>query len=334
MIYSHDLAVFGSGSWGTALAIACARNGRKVLLWGRDPDQIQDINQNRRNERYLPDVTLPASLEATTDFATCVRSARNLLIVVPSHAFNQTLTDIQPLLGPEQRIAWASKGLEPQTGRFLDAVIRERLGNSYPIAIFSGPTFARELAANLPTAITLASPCPDFASDLVELFHSERLRVYRSDDLIGVQLGGAVKNVIAVGAGMADGLGFGANARTALITRGLVELVRLGEAVGARKDTLYGMAGLGDLVLTCTDNQSRNRRFGLAIGRGIDIEEAERSIGQVVEGRRNTREVHGLAQRLGVNMPITEQIYRVLFEQMPPLVAARALLSRSPKRED
>ena len=237
-------------------------------------------------------------------------------------------------MAADTRVAWATKGLEPDSGRLLGDVAREVLGDGVPLAVISGPTFARELAAGLPTAIAVAATDDAFADELSTLMHcGKSFRVYTNPDFIGLQLGGAVKNVIAIGAGLSDGLGFGANARTALITRGLVELQRLGIALGADAKTFMGMAGLGDLVLTCTDNQSRNRRFGMALGAGNSTEQAMAEIGQVVEGYRNTREVHLLAARLGVEMPICEQIYAILYEGKPPKEAALALLSRDKKFE-
>ena len=254
--------------------------------------------------------------------------------MVPSHVFGQVLRQIKPLMRPDARLVWATKGLEAETGRLLQDVAREALGDDIPLAVISGPTFAKELAAGLPTAISLAATDPQFAEDLQHLLHcGKSFRVYINPDFIGVQLGGAVKNVIAIGAGMSDGIGFGANARTALITRGLVEMSRLGAALGADPETFMGMAGLGDLVLTCTDNQSRNRRFGMMLGQGMDVQSAQDKIGQVVEGYRNTKEVRVLAQRLGVEMPITEEIYQVLYCGKIAREAALTLLGRARKDE-
>ena len=255
-------------------------------------------------------------------------------MVVPSHVFGQVLRQIKPLMRSDARLVWATKGLEAETGRLLQDVAREALGDDIPLAVISGPTFAKELAAGLPTAISLAATDPQFAEDLQRLLHcGKSFRVYINPDFIGVQLGGAVKNVIAIGAGMSDGIGFGANARTALITRGLVEMSRLGAALGADPETFMGMAGLGDLVLTCTDNQSRNRRFGMMLGQGMDVQSAQDKIGQVVEGYRNTKEVRVLAQRLGVEMPITEEIYQVLYCGKIAREAALTLLGRARKDE-
>ncbi|MEC4726336.1 NAD(P)H-dependent glycerol-3-phosphate dehydrogenase [Shewanella sp. D64] len=329
-----DITVLGAGSYGTALAISLASNGHRTLLWGHDPEHIANLKRDRANEAFLPGIALPDLLIPEADLATALAASNNVLVVVPSHVFGLVLEQAEPLLRDDARIIWATKGLEPETGRLLQEVARDIIGDKYPLAVLSGPTFAKELAAGLPTAISIAGTDVTFIKDLVELLHSpKRLRVYENDDFIGLQLGGAVKNVIAISAGMSDGIGFGANARTALITRGLVELTRLGEAMGAKASTFMGMAGLGDLVLTCTDNQSRNRRFGLALGKGQGVEEAQAEIGQVVEGYRNTKEVYALAHRLGVEMPITEQVYKVLYQGATPHDAAKALLGREQKSE-
>lgn len=262
-----SVTVLGAGSYGTALAITLARNGHQVLLWGHNPQHLAQLEADRCNAAFLPDVPFPDTLSTDPDLADAVAASRDLLIVVPSHVFGEVLAQIKPHLRPDSRIVWATKGLERETGRLLQDVAREIVGDALPLAVISGPTFAKELAAGLPTAIALAATDPQFADDLQQLLHcGKSFRVYNNPDFIGVQLGGAVKNVIAIGAGISDGIGFGANARTALITRGLAEMSRLGEALGADPTTFMGMAGLGDLVLTCTDNQSRNRRFG-EIGR-------------------------------------------------------------------
>lgn len=329
-----DITVLGAGSYGTALAISIASNGHKTMLWGHEPEHIANLQRDRENCEFLPGIAFPELLLPEADLATALSASANILVVVPSHVFKLVLNQCKAYLRPDARIVWATKGLEPETGRLLQDVAREVFGEQYPLAVLSGPTFAKELAAGLPTAISIAGTDSTFTSDLVELLHSpKRLRVYANDDFIGLQLGGAVKNVIAIGAGMSDGIGFGANARTALITRGLVELSRLGKALGANAATFMGMAGLGDLVLTCTDNQSRNRRFGLALGQGQSVTQAQDEIGQVVEGYRNTKEVYTLAKRLGVEMPISEQIYHVLYEGKSPFDAAAELLAREKKAE-
>lgn len=328
------ISVIGAGSYGTALAICLARNGHKTLLWGRDASHVAEMASTRANEKYLPGSKFPDALVVSDDLANVVAASKNILLVVPSHAFGEMLAQIKPYLRKDARLVWATKGLEHDSGRLLQDVAREALGNEISLAVLSGPTFAREMAAGLPTAISLSSTDDEFVSDISNLLHCERtFRVYSNSDFIGVQLGGAVKNVIAIGAGMADGIGFGANARTALITRGLAEMTRLGCALKAEPSTFMGMAGLGDLVLTCTDNQSRNRRFGLALGGGAEVEQAMADIGQVVEGYRNTKEVYMLAQRMGVEMPIVEQVYQVLYCGKDAKLAAADLLSRERKFE-
>ncbi|OUS23417.1 glycerol-3-phosphate dehydrogenase [Thalassotalea sp. 42_200_T64] len=334
MSVKADISVIGAGSYGTALAFCLARNSHKTLLWGRSAEHVQAMAAKRSNEKYLPGFTFPETLSLQADLAVAIKASTNILIVVPSHAFVDMLEQIKPYLTPQHKIAWATKGLDPKEGRLLQDVAQDILGEDVSLAVISGPTFAKEMAAGLPTAISLASTDDAFAKTLSDLLHCEKtFRVYQNDDFIGVQLGGAVKNVIAIGAGIADGIGFGANARTALITRGLAEMTRLGAAVGAQSATFMGMAGLGDLVLTCTDNQSRNRRFGLALGAGDTVEHAIDSIGQVVEGYRNTKEVYMLAKRYQVEMPIVEQIYQVLYQDLPAKEAAINLLSRDRKTE-
>lgn len=329
-----SMTVIGAGSYGTALAITLARNSHQVVLWGHDPKHIHKLEQERSNQAFLPGVSFPDSLSLETDLKRAVEASLNILIVVPSHVFGDVLKQIQPYLLPGSRIIWATKGLERDTGRLLQDVAREVLGNEIPLAVLSGPTFAKELAAGMPTAISIAATDSQFGDELQQLFHcGKSFRVYKNSDMVGVQLGGAVKNVIAIGAGISDGMGFGANARTALITRGLAEMSRLGAALGADPSTFMGMAGLGDLVLTCTDNQSRNRRFGMMLGNGVSVTDAEQEIGQVVEGYRNTKEVKALAERAGVEMPITEQIYQILYCHKNVLEAAQALLGRATKDE-
>ncbi len=328
------IAVLGAGSYGTALAFCFARNGHKVIMWGRDKKQIAEMQSSHENAKYLPGAKFPTTLNVTDDLAYAVENADVHLVVVPSHVFADLLVKMKPILPANAKLCWATKGLDPESGRLLHDVAKDILGDKPSYAVLSGPTFAKEMVMGLPTAISCSSEDDEFAQQICDLLHCERkFRVYKNNDFTAVQLGGAVKNVIAIGAGMADGIGYGANARTALITRGLAEMMRLATALGADPQSLMGMAGLGDLVLTCTDNQSRNRRFGLALGKGQSVDEAMTEIGQVVEGYRNTKEVHMLSQRAGVEMPITEQIYQVLYKQKPATDAAMALLARDPTSE-
>ena len=327
------IAVLGAGSWGTALAIQFARAGRPTVLWGRDREQLAALAATRHNARYLPDARFPPGLAVEPDFERAVSAALDILLAVPSHAFRETLVRLAPHLRRGQRVAWATKGFERTTGFLPHQVAREVLGPDVPIAVLSGPTFAREVGQGLPTAMTVASPDERFAAELAHTLSSENFRAYTSPDIVGVEVGGAVKNVLAIGTGIADGMGFGANTRIALITRGLAEMTRLGLALGARQETFMGLAALGDLVLTCTDDQSRNRRFGLAIAAGRSPAEAQRAIGQVVEGVQAARAVREVAARVGVEMPIAEQVYRVLHEQGDVREAVRALMGRELKRE-
>jgi glycerol-3-phosphate dehydrogenase (NAD(P)+) len=330
----NAVAVLGAGSYGTALAICFARNGHDVVLWGRNKEHIDELATACENQRYLPGAAFPDTLTLNDDLANTVSSSDVVLVVVPSHAFADTLAAIKPHLRPSANVLWATKGLEPNTGRLLQQVAAEVLGDEVSLGVLSGPTFAKEMAIGLPTAISLSSADTQLVDDVSEMLHCGRsFRVYSNDDLVGVQLGGAIKNVIAIGAGISDGFGFGANARTALITRGLAEMTRLGVALGAKTETFMGMAGLGDLILTCTDNQSRNRRFGLALGKGQSVEQAQQEIGQVVEGYRNTKEVFLLAERTGIEMPICEQIYNVLYKGQDVKLAAMNLLGRQKKAE-
>lgn len=332
--HDNKVSVIGAGSYGTALAFCFARNGVETLLWGRDAQQLAHMTQSRENTRYLPGFVFPESLHLESDLKTVMDKSRDILLVLPSHVFKSVLTLIKPYVTASHRIAWATKGLDPDCGDLLQETAQAILGDAIPLAVLSGPTFAKEMAAGLPTAIALSSQDSDFVDELAAKLHCEKsFRVYKNQDMVGVQLGGAIKNVIAIAAGLADGLGFGANARAALITRGMAEMTRLGEALGANTATFMGMSGLGDLVLTCTDNQSRNRRFGLALGQGMTVEAAIESIGQVVEGYRNTKEVHMLSQRAKVEMPITEQVYQVLYHGADAKQAAFALLGRGMKNE-
>ncbi len=326
------VAMLGAGSYGTALAIQLARKPQRTLLWGRNREAIEAIAGARVNERYLPGCPFPDALEPMADLDQVVDQSDDIILNVPSHGIRELLDMIAPML-KGQRLACAAKGLEPGTGRLLHEVFADVVGADYPLAFISGPTFAKEVGQGLPTAVTIASRDEKVAEDFAAYFHHSGFRAYTQTDIIGVQVGGAVKNVLAIGTGIADGLQAGANTRALLITRGLAEMMRLSEALGGRRDTMMGLAGMGDLVLTCTDNQSRNRRFGLALAAGKDLDEAQEEIGQVVEGVRVAAEVWRLAQDHQVEMPICEQIYKVIHEGMSPLLAAKVLVGRPQKAE-
>jgi len=329
----QPVAVLGAGSWGTALAIQFARGGRAVRLWGRDRERLAAMALARRNERYLPSAPFPDSLAVEASLPAALAAARDVLVVVPSPAFRDVLGALAPHLQPAMHVAWATKGFELASGLLPHQVAAEVLGPERRIAVLSGPTFAREVGAGLPTAMTVASPDAPYAEALAAELSSANFRAYTSTDITGVEIGGAVKNALAVGAGLSDGLGFGANTRVALITRGLKEMTRLGVALGADAHTFMGLAGLGDLVLTCTDDQSRNRRFGLALAAGATPEAALAEIGQSVEGYAAARAIRAVAARTAVEMPLCDVVYRVLYEQMPARDAVRELMSRPLKAE-
>ena len=327
------LAVLGAGSWGTALAIQFARAGHPTRLWGRDPAQQAAMAAARCNARYLPQAPFPDALVVVERLEQAVEGVNDILIAVPSHALRSVLRELAPLLGSAARLAWATKGFELDTGLLPHQVAKEILGAGRPFAVLSGPTFAREVGQGLPTAMTVASADEAFAQSLAQSLSADNFRAYTSSDIVGVEVGGAIKNVLAVVAGLADGLGFGANTLVALITRGLVEMTRLGIALGAQRETFMGLAGLGDLVLTCTDDQSRNRRFGLLLAAGVSVDAALTQIGQVVEGYLAAKAVRRVAQREGVEMPICDGIYRLLYENLPPQDVVKALMSRPIKAE-
>ena len=335
---AHKILVIGAGSWGTALAILLAHNQHRVLLWGKETHHLHTMQQQRCNQHYLPNSQFPDELQIQFDLNEGLKQANTILIAVPSHAFRQVMLQIKPYLHHKQQLVWATKGLErnPKTGKllFLHQVADDILGgNNYPLAVISGPTFAKEVAQGLPTAMTIAAIDIQYAEMMAQLFRNDHFRVYTSQDMIGVQLGGAAKNVIAIAAGVADGLNLGANTRAALITRGLNEIMHLGLALGGRAETLMGLAGLGDLILTCTDNQSRNRRFGLALGQGKSVEQAEKDIGQVVEGKHVVDELYELSKQVGIEMPLIEQVQYLLQGKYTPQQAAHNLLTRHPKQE-
>ena len=328
----EPLAVIGAGSWGTALAIQLARAGHPTRLWGRETLQIDAMRAAGRNLRYLPEAAFPAALSVTADLGVALEAVRDALVAVPSHAFRTTLELLKPRLPALTRLAWATKGFEIETG-LLPHQIAQAVMGARPGAVLSGPTFAREVGMGLPTAMTVASRDERFAMELARSLSGPALRAYTQTDILGVEVGGAVKNVIAIASGVADGMGFGANTRVALITRGLAEMMRLGVKLGAMRDTFMGLAGLGDLVLTCTDDQSRNRRLGLALGRGETLGTAQKGIHQVIEGVFAARAVYEVAGRMAVDMPICREVFQVVHEGRNVRAAVEALMSREVRAE-
>lgn len=326
------VAVLGAGSWGTALAALLCGNGVATRLWGRDAEALARIASEHRNQHYLPDLVLPAELACVPDLAQAMHGADLVLAVVPSHAFRTMLEEAAPLLPAGAGYAWATKGFEPGTGRFLHELVAERLPDA-PAAVVTGPSFAREVAAGMPTAVTVHSTNDAFAHRVAGLLHGHAFRAYTGNDMLGAELGGAMKNVLAVATGVADGMDLGLNARAGLITRGMNEMLRLGAALGAQPQTLMGLAGLGDLVLTCTGQLSRNYRFGFALGRGVPLKQALADIGQVVEGAVTADEVMRLAGRHDLDLPISQHVQAVLRGDMTPTDALRSLLARERKPE-
>ncbi|MBJ6982070.1 NAD(P)H-dependent glycerol-3-phosphate dehydrogenase [Luteimonas sp. MC1572] len=327
------VAVLGAGSWGTALAALIARHDHPTVLWGRDATVVGAIDADHQNPRYLQGIALPASLRATTDLAAALATADLVLVVVPSHAFAGTLRALAPLRPAHAGVAWATKGFEPGSGRFLHEVAAEVIGPGVPLAVVTGPSFAMEVASGLPTALTVHGDDPAFAQAVADVLHGPAFRAYTGDDMRGAELGGAMKNVLAVATGVADGMNLGLNARAGLITRGLNEMLRLNIAIGGKPETLMGLAGLGDLVLTCTGDLSRNRRLGLALGRGQTLEDAVREIGQVVESVQTADEVMRQADAHGVELPIASNVRDVLHGDITPAEGLARLLAREQKAE-
>lgn len=333
MTDSLNIAVLGAGSWGTALAALMARHGHAVTLWGRDAKVAAAIDQQHENTRYLPGIPLPDNLRATTDLAASLQDADLVLVVVPSHAFTETLRQLAPLRPASAGVAWATKGFEPGSGRFLHEVAEDILGPSVPLAVVTGPSFAKEVTLGLPTAVTVHGDDVEFTQQVADVLHGPAFRAYTGNDMLGAELGGAMKNVLAVATGVADGMQLGLNARAGLITRGLNEMLRLAAAIGGRPETLMGLAGLGDLVLTSTGDLSRNRRLGLALGRGQSLPDAVREIGQVVESVQTADEVMRQADRHGIDLPISSAVRAVLHGDLSPAEGLQQLLAREQKPE-
>ena len=326
-----NITVIGAGAWGTALAISLTTNHR-VTLWARDATQIEAMRATRRNQRYLPDIPLPAGLELGADLTAALATAELAIIAVPTAALRSTL---QKFAQSQRRFAvlWVCKGFEAETSLLPHQVVAEVLPETFQRGVLSGPSFAQEVARGLPTALTLASGDEEFARSTAQELHHARLRIYASSDVIGVEVGGAVKNVMAIASGICDGMGLGQNARAALLTRGLAEITRLGLKLGGRTETLGGLSGVGDMILTCTGDLSRNRQVGLLLAQQHDLSEILRRLGHVAEGVYTVREVHQLAQRLGVAMPICEAVYRILYEHKPAAEMVAELLNRAPNLE-
>jgi glycerol-3-phosphate dehydrogenase (NAD(P)+) len=322
------LAVLGAGAWGTAISCVLAKR-MEVRLWARDPALVRSLRETRRNERYLPGVSLPASVLVAGELGAAVAGADLVLAATPVAGLRDLLKRIAPVDG----LVWLCKGFEEGTGAMPHQIAADTLGRGARFGALSGPSFAEEVARGLPCALTLASSDGAFAREAAERLHGGRMRVYYTTDLVGVEIGGAVKNVMAIAAGISDGLGLGLNARAALITRGLAEIARLGAALGAQPETVMGLAGVGDLILTATGDLSRNRRVGLDLGRGQPLPAILAGLGHVAEGVRSAKEVARLAAERGVDMPVSEAVNAVLGGELSPAEAVERLLAREPKME-
>lgn len=329
---NKPILVLGAGSWGTAMALVLARNGHPTYLWDCISEHIEDLIKDGCNKRYLPGIEFPECLVPSNNLQTLVKKVDDIVIAVPCEGLRDVSSQIAGFSTKQFNLCLASKGLEPDSLSLNHMVVGEVL-DDVKIAILTGPSFAREVAQGIPTAVTIASVDSQTASNFSEFFHSDVFRIYTHDDVIGAQVGGAVKNVMAIAAGISDGLGYGSNSRAALITRGLAEITRLGVAMGGRQETFMGLTGLGDLVLTCTDDQSRNRQLGLALAKGKTLEQAQEDIGQAIEGVRTVSAVHKLAQEYQIEMPISEQIFKLIYGDINPKQAVQALLSRDRKAE-
>lgn len=334
-----NITVIGAGAWGSALAISLSTNHR-ITLWARDAAQIEAMRAVRCNQRYLPDILLPDNLGLSADFSAALGEAELAIIAVPVAALREVLKQValsgwHPFdeLRAGLDVVWLCKGFEAETSLLPHQVAAETLPEGFHYGVLSGPSFAQEVARGLPTALTLASTDEEFARTTAQALHHSRLRIYASNDVIGVEIGGAVKNVMAVAAGICDGLGLGCNARAALLTRGMAEIARLGLKLGGRPETLSGLSGTGDLILTCTGDLSRNRQVGLLLAQQHELPEILRQLGHVAEGVYTVREVHRLAQSMGIAMPICEAVYRILYEHIPVSEAVAELLNRAPNQE-
>lgn len=333
---NRGITVLGGGAWGTALASVLAKNGHAVTLWAREAEVVESVNARHRNEIFLPEVVLPDSLAATGDLAGAVRGAGTLVNVVPAQFVRSVWSEVADEVDPAATVVSASKGIETETLERMDQVLGDILPPEVmsSFTVLSGPSFALEVAQEAPTLVVAASENPAAAETVQGLFQNRFFRVYTNPDVVGVELGGALKNVIAVAAGVAAGLGFGHNTMAALITRGLAEMTRLGVAMGARRETFAGLAGMGDLVLTCTGDLSRNRTVGFRLGRGESLGDILGPMRTVAEGVKTVQAVQVLARRHGVEMPIADQVHAMLTEGRPPREALDSLMSRAPRPEE
>ena len=327
------ITVIGAGAWGTALALVLARGSHCVYLYTREVSHQKEMITARKNETYLPGVNFPENIKISENLENDITASDHVLIAVPSDAFEETLVKVQCYLRPHHGVIWATKGLDPKTGEFLNITAQKILTHDHPMAVLTGPSFAKEVAAGQPTAVIIAGTNESFVQTMQSIFQDKYFRTYRCDDFIGAQMGGAIKNIMAIAVGIADGLGFGSNTKAALMTRALAEMTRLGVALGAKPETFSGLSGLGDLILTCSDNQSRNRRFGYLLGQGKEIKTALKEVKQVVEGYSNTETLYKKIINSNIEMPIVIQMYHVLYQGLSPKEAVLNLLERVAGKE-
>jgi glycerol-3-phosphate dehydrogenase (NAD(P)+) len=327
-----QVAVIGSGSWGTAVALMLARNGKQVRLWSWKQEEAERLSRDRENKEFLPDIAFPENIFCSSDMKKCLEGSRLAVLASPSHAIRQTAKTMAPFFQEGGKILIISKGLEEGSLLTLSQVVASEIPHA-TVAVMSGPSHAEEVAISMPTTNVVASRCRKTAEEIQDIFMNDVFRVYTHNDVLGVELGGAIKNVIALCAGIADGLGFGDNSKAALMTRGIAEIARLGVAMGAQRETFSGLSGIGDLIVTCTSMHSRNRRAGILIGQGVPLSEALEKVHMVVEGVKTTSAAYELAQKYNVNMPIVSEAYKVLFEGKSPKKAVTDLMLREKKRE-
>ncbi|MBV4418720.1 NAD(P)H-dependent glycerol-3-phosphate dehydrogenase [Clostridium tyrobutyricum] len=330
---NKDICFLGAGSFGTALSIILAEKGKKVILWDRNHDLIDSINSTRENKKYVKGVKLPQSIEASFDLKNTVKNCMYIVLAIPSHAIRDMCKNIRDYLRNDQIIIIIAKGIEEDTGKRLSEVIKEELPEN-EVVVISGPSHAEEVARKLPTTVVVSSENMDIARNVQDVFMTDKFRVYTNSDIRGIEIGGAVKNIIALAAGISDGIGYGDNTKAALMTRGISEISRIGVKLGGEKETFSGLTGIGDLIVTCTSMHSRNRRAGILIGKGKSAEEAVEEVGMVVEGIKACRAFYKLKNKLNVQMPITDSLYKVLFQKKDAKQAVYELMTRDKKDEN
>lgn len=326
------IAFIGGGSFGTALAILLAKKGNEVSIYDRDKTVINDINDNRRNDKYIKDLVIPESVKAFCNLEEAIKFADYLVLAIPSHVIKGMAKELNGLIDENIPIISIAKGIDPETDERLSVVIEEELKN--PVVVLSGPSHAEEVAAEIPTTIVVTSRHMEYAEKVQDLFMTNDFRVYTNEDIIGVEIGGAVKNIIALASGVIDGMGYGDNTKAALMTRGMAEITRIGMALGGKAETFYGLTGMGDLIVTCTSMHSRNRRAGILIGQGKKIEEALEEVGMIVEGVKACKAFYDLKEKVGVSMPITDALYKVLFMGKEAKDCVGELMVRDKKSEN